>query len=263
MSEKLCLQWNDFHENIKSAIENLREDKDFKDVTLVCEDGQQVEAHKVILASSSPFFQKLLARNKQHHHPLIYMRGMKFDTLLAVLDFLYRGEANVFQEDLDSFLSIAEELQLRGLMGNPYQRVGDLDGNEKRPPPHNLPAFNAETKNLKTSLKRQTSTNAANTIVSAEANTAVTIPNMYSGDVDDLEEMVRSMMEKSENMCQNHNQKAHRCKVCGKEGLGSAIKEHIEANHIEGIVLPCNLCEKTFRARKYLRKHKTVAHHTF
>ena len=58
MSEKLCLQWNDFQENIKSA--NLREDKDFKDVTLVCEDGQQVEAHKVILASFSPLFQKLL-----------------------------------------------------------------------------------------------------------------------------------------------------------------------------------------------------------
>ena len=125
MSEKLCLQWNDFQENIKSAFENLREDKDFKDVTLVCEDGQQVEAHKVILASSSPFFQKLLGRNKQHHHPLIYMRGTTFDTLLAVLDFLYRGEANVFQEDLDSFLAIAEELQLRGLMGNTNQKVED------------------------------------------------------------------------------------------------------------------------------------------
>ena len=57
MSEKLCLQWNDFQENIKSAFGNLREDNDFTDVTLACEDGQQVEAHKVILASSSPFFQ--------------------------------------------------------------------------------------------------------------------------------------------------------------------------------------------------------------
>ena len=113
MSEKLCLQWNDFQENIKSAFENLKEDKDFKDVTLVCEDGQQVEAHKVILASFSPFFLKLLGRNK-HHHPIIYMRGMKFDTLLAVLDFLYRGEANVFQEDLDSLFCHCR--------GNPAER---------------------------------------------------------------------------------------------------------------------------------------------
>ena len=112
MSEKLCLQWSDFQENIKSAIGNLREDKDFQDVTLVSEDGQQVEAHKVILASSSPFFQKLLGRNK-HTHPLIYMRGVKFEDLLAIVDYLYCGEANVFQENLDSFLAIAEELQLK------------------------------------------------------------------------------------------------------------------------------------------------------
>ena len=59
MSEKLCIQWNDFQENIKSVFEHLREDN-FADVTLVCEDGQQVEAHKVILASSSPFFQSCL-----------------------------------------------------------------------------------------------------------------------------------------------------------------------------------------------------------
>ena len=55
MSEKLCLQWNDFQENVKSAFGTLREDKDFADVTLACEDGQQVEADKVILAASSPF----------------------------------------------------------------------------------------------------------------------------------------------------------------------------------------------------------------
>ena len=55
MSEKLCLQWNDFKENVNSAFGKLRNDKEFTDVTLVCEDGQQMEAHKVIIASSSPF----------------------------------------------------------------------------------------------------------------------------------------------------------------------------------------------------------------
>ena len=82
MSEKLCLQWNDFKENAIGAFANIREDADFADVTLACEDGQQVEAHKVILAASSPFFQKLLGRNK-HPHLLIYMRGMKSEDLLA------------------------------------------------------------------------------------------------------------------------------------------------------------------------------------
>ena len=60
MTEKLCLQWNDFQENIRTAFRDLREDKNFTDVTLACEDGRKVEAHKVILVASSPFFQSLL-----------------------------------------------------------------------------------------------------------------------------------------------------------------------------------------------------------
>ena len=53
MSEKLCLQWNDFKDNVKTAFGSLRDDSDFTDVTLVSEDGQQLEVHKVILAASS------------------------------------------------------------------------------------------------------------------------------------------------------------------------------------------------------------------
>ena len=255
MSEKLCLQWNDFQENIKSAFGILREDRDLKDVTLACEDGQQVEAHKVILASSSPFFQKLLGRNK-HPHPLIYMRGVKFEDLLAIVDFLYCGEANVFQENLDSFLAIAEELQLKGLMGNKDQRVEDLQDKGEFPPSKNL----LETKTRGTSLKEESSNNK---IAKAKENTQIAIPSNLCGDVDQLEEMVKSMMEKSQSNYANGLQKADRCKVCGKEGMGSAIKDHIEANHIEGIVIPCNLCEKTFRSRNALKVHNRTRHSGF
>ena len=52
MSEKLCLQWNDFKENLSSAFGRLGDDTEFVDVTLACEDGQQMRAHKFILAAS-------------------------------------------------------------------------------------------------------------------------------------------------------------------------------------------------------------------
>ena len=88
MTEKLCLQWNDFKANAVSAFARLREDNDFSDVTLVCEDGQQVEAHKVILAVSSPFFASLLKKNKhQHPDPLVYMRGYSQKILWRLLTF--------------------------------------------------------------------------------------------------------------------------------------------------------------------------------
>ena len=59
-TEKLCLQWNDFKENITSSFKELRGERDFTDVTLACEDGQHLELHKVVLASTSPFFLELL-----------------------------------------------------------------------------------------------------------------------------------------------------------------------------------------------------------
>ena len=152
MSEKLCLQWNDFKDNVLNAFGSLREDNNFADVTLACEDGQQVEAHKVILAASSPLFKTLLDRNK-HPHPLVYMRGMKSSNLLAILDFLYRGEANVFQGDLDSFLAIAEELQLEGLMGNSEERFGGK--NERCVPQQSAPNINNKTVGQKTSPNLQ------------------------------------------------------------------------------------------------------------
>ena len=117
IEEKLCLQWNDFQDNVKTAFGHLRDTTDFVDVTLASEDGQQIEAHKVILAASSPFFEKIFKENK-HSHPLIYLKGMKTDDLTAIVDFLYFGEANVYQENFESFLAIAEELQLKGLEGS-------------------------------------------------------------------------------------------------------------------------------------------------
>ena len=143
MSEKLCLQWNEFQENIKSAFRAFRDDNDFADVTLVCEDGQQIKAHKVILAASSPFFQKLLGLNK-HPHPLVLMRGMKSSDLWPILDFLYHGEANVFQESLDSFLAIAQEFQLKGLESSNDQQESNreerLNPNEKYKTDSKLPS---------------------------------------------------------------------------------------------------------------------------
>jgi hypothetical protein len=54
-TEKFCLKWNDFETNISVAFRELREEKDFFDVTLACDDSQ-IQAHKVNHSNSFPFF---------------------------------------------------------------------------------------------------------------------------------------------------------------------------------------------------------------
>ena len=117
ISEKFCLKWKDYQDNVNNAFAGLRKDSEFANVTLACQDGHQIEAHKVILAAFSPFFKELLKRNK-HSYPLIYMRGIKSEDLLGIVDFLYYGEANICHANLDNFLKIAKELQLKGLNGS-------------------------------------------------------------------------------------------------------------------------------------------------
>lgn len=112
-ADKFCLRWNDFESNVSSAFRDLRKEEDFFDVTLACEDSQ-MKAHKVILSACSPFFKTILRRNP-HHHPLLYLKGVRSTELGNVLSFMYQGEVNVAQESLNTFLTVAEELQVKGL----------------------------------------------------------------------------------------------------------------------------------------------------
>ena len=116
-SEKFCLKWNDFETNISLSFRELREEKDFFDVTLACDDDNQIQAHKVILSACSPFFRNILRRNS-HQHPLLYLKGVKYRELLSVLNFMYMGEVSVAQEELNTFLSVAEDLRVKGLTQN-------------------------------------------------------------------------------------------------------------------------------------------------
>jgi len=132
-TEKFCLRWNDFESNISVAFRELREDKDFFDVTLACDDDQ-IQAHKVILSACSPFFRTVLRRNP-HAHPLLYLKGVKFSDLQSVLNFMYHGEVNVAQEELNSFLAVAEELRVKGLTQNAGGGQQSTSNNAHHPTP--------------------------------------------------------------------------------------------------------------------------------
>ena len=115
-NEKFCLRWNDFESNISVAFREIREEKDFFDCTLSC-GARQIQAHKLILSACSPFFRSILKQNP-HQHPLLYLKGVEFTNLQSVLNFMYHGEVNVAQEELNSFLAVAEDLQVKGLTQN-------------------------------------------------------------------------------------------------------------------------------------------------
>ena len=269
MSEKLCLQWNDFQENIKSAFGNLREDNDFADVTLACEDGQQLEAHKVILASSSPFFENLLTRNR-HSHPLIYMRGLNFEDLSAIIDFLYTGETNIRESYIGTFFAIADELGVKGLASHIKKLANNI--------PEDLKAKNGLIKEEGEVNNFQPTNDGPGPLPLVEMKQFKITPkveevNLESRSLDEkraaqrelfnrLNEKINLMMEESETMVFNGSQmnRTYQCKICGKRSSASHVRDHIEGNHMEGVLIPCVFCSKVCKSRSGMRKHKHKYH---
>ena len=253
MSEKLYLQWKDFKENVNSAFRKLRGRKEFTDITFVCEDGQQVEAHKVILVSSSPFFENILQKSK-HPHPLIYLRGFQSRDFSSILDFLYFGEANIYQEDLDPFLAIAEEIKLKGLTGQTSTKVTEEE--------HKAAMMIKDFLLTSTTGKRESTTPDTNAL--GNPSKGLEVQDQPLTDLQALDEEVKSMMEKGNKMLPNGKQTNGTimrktsliCKVCGKEGFGHQIRDRIEANHLEGLSIPCEYCGRSFSSRSSLGCHK-------
>ena len=273
--EKVCLRWNDFQADVASDFKKLRGSEDFTDVTLVCSDGQKFSAHKVILASSSLFFQDLLT-TVNHSHPLIYMNSFKSEDMIALLDFVYHGETNMLKTSLNSFLTLAQQIQLKGLKQENENCPQDLR-QIKRARPQKY------KKRAKTCVKKEPlSGDMDSTFIEELEKSIATTKQSESVELQELDNQINLLMEYSQVKIAGQG-RMRICKVCGKEGQRSNIMDHIEANHITGFTHNCGICGKTsrcfemfnlnvrncfnvsflFRTRNANRVHKTMAHKEF
>ena len=101
----------DFNKYLVSSLGNYFTNTSLTDVTLVNDEQIPFKAHKFILNVSSPLMEDLLLSNP-HSHPLIYLRGVKQQELVYILQFIYFGEANVHNKQIKKFLGIAKDFKL-------------------------------------------------------------------------------------------------------------------------------------------------------
>ena len=119
---QFSLEWSNFSRFTSNVFRNVAARQEFSDVTLVCGDGHQVAAHKVMLASCSKFFQGILRQNS-HPSPLIYLDSIHPDQLDALVAFMYTGEVTIASHLLDEFLTSAQKLKVAGLLEEEQDKV--------------------------------------------------------------------------------------------------------------------------------------------
>ena len=241
--EKLFLKSNDFQDLARSSFAELRADTDFTDVTLACED-QSIKAHKVILSACSPFFKKLL-KNHPHPQPLIYMRGMKLSDLNAIVDFIYLGEVNVFQDQLETFLALTEELQLKGLDDSSEEKTSEY--------PMELPS-NGRRTDLN---ERQNTTDGLIPNLVYGGNTFEGIVMKNQPKLKQTSLIEPKTIARIEMMIEKGVEGYSWCTKCGYKTKQLAhMREHVE-KHIEGLEYPCKFCSKVLKSSNSLRVHKS------
>ena len=242
MSEKFCLRWNDFQCTVSQSFDLLRKEKDLFDVTLVSDDEVQISAHKLVLSASSNFFKNILRKNS-HSHALLYLSGVNSHSLSLVLDYIYQGEVQIYQEDLNFFLDVAQKLKIEGLQSN---NTNDASCEHLK---EEMTKFETNTdSDYYITIEDQDQEPADNKVpvmkrAPSYSKTVATVKGMSSS----VEDKILELIERREGM--------NYCKGCDyKTDRLFNMKEHVEI-HIEGLSYPCQLCNKTFRSKKALRSH--------
>ncbi|XP_074112509.1 uncharacterized protein LOC141536125 isoform X15 [Cotesia typhae] len=111
--QQFCLRWNNHQTTLIQNFDTLLESGTLVDCTLAAE-GKYLKAHKVVLSACSPYFEGLLSEHYDKH-PVFILKDVKFKELKAMMDYMYRGEVNISQDQLAALLKAAESLQIKGL----------------------------------------------------------------------------------------------------------------------------------------------------
>ena len=243
----------------------------FSDVTLVCGDGKQIKAHRVILSSCSSFFKEVLIQN-HHQHLLLYLKGVDIEDMKYLMKFIYTGEVEVPNEGLTRFLDSANDLQIDGLLqkySNNQQKAekrkisaeknwfNKIPTQIKLDSTYNIDQDDQDSKDdqhdqdAKDDQDVQDVQDDQNVHLNSDKYSPGINMNEYAGiqtDYNELNTKINAIMENVHGVWT--------CFACGKTAKDqSRLTIHIEGLHVEGFSHPCTGCGKMFSTRKSEAKH--------
>ena len=248
-SEKFSLKWNDYQSNWSQSLSGLRNDTEMADVTLITDDKVKLFAHKILLSSCSEVFKFILKESKQQS-PLLYLSGISSVNLGFILDYIYHGEVNLYQEQLDGFLESAQKLEITGLLGNNESTQDDSNINV-----------------VKESVFKEEEENHENSLICMDDNTVEKPKRQYIRPIlrnspqydvsgmsnEEISAKIQSMYQKIDGVWS--------CNECGKKmsNMSTDMRHHVET-HLDGLCYTCNICKKEFRSKQILKNHKQKNH---
>lgn len=281
MGEMFCFQSKIFKHDIYKSWRGLQDEKHLCDVTVACE-GKQIDAHKFILSACSPVFRNLIKQNP-HQHPLIYLRGVKYSELVHMLSFMYQGEVNIPQDDLQEFLEVGQDLKLAGMSQEedaaglvsrgssggerikiePTQAGGLMDEEEEESEPDDNPA-NDEYMILRDGGEAEKDETLDHYKPQSYYNDKEGV-NFFYCDKCDYESFKVSDLKR--HVAAKHKKERFPCDQCDyKTSTKYFLKRHVKGQHTEGQpkakmpIYSCDHCDYTSSRNYNIQKHIKCMH---
>ena len=261
MSEKFSLKWNDYTSNWNRSLSKLRENSVFADVTLITDDKTKFSAHRILLSSCSNVFDFILKDSNQAN-PLLYLSGVNSINLGFILDYIYKGEVNLYQEQLDSFLESAQKLEIEGLLGGDNQEnVEDSKFRQDDNEDVNVELFKEEEAQVGYENEERRLINTDDSNHPKKSRQSVRVPQndiakfeVGSMTPKEIEMKIKELYQKVDGVW-----KCLACDYTSSRSYSGHMRRHIET-HLDGLSYPCNMCTKEFRSKPCLYEHNKIIH---
>ena len=254
--KKYALTWDTYPDHLRGMMKEMMTSEDFADVTLVSDDNKSIKAHKNILSACSPFFRDILKIETENSHPVIYLTWIQYPEMETILQFMYLGEVKFCKRRINKFITVGENLEVKGLSNQ--DAVNESD-------PDNLSDLD-ECLAKEEPVKDITDCDNDNECVDP---IDVNEPNSTDDDVSRYLEIklsnddIKINEDEQEGQDTKHHilqRSSFKCKHCDKIYTSKAgLWIHRKSKH-EGIKYACNQCDYQGNRQDSLTKHIQSAH---
>jgi len=286
MSEKkFDVYWNSYTDHLREMLQQMRSSEELTDVTLICDDKKQIKAHKNILGASSSKF-KTIVNELPIANSVIYLRGINYEEMEAILEYIYLGAVTIQENKIEEFLETAKNLDLKEI-GNrieeqPFstsppenENIEETNSEQYREGPQNLEIRDISG-NVDFQMKEETDDEEEIEIEEIEEGMEPIIE--FNDEIDESNLPVMDSKQCPATECNKlfattqtmiaHYQKKHKdsnlfCLQCNyKTANKQNLRVHILSKH-EGFTFDCTQCDYKASHRHWLKNHIETKHNGF